>query len=89
MVSVALTRSPPRCAENTRVLDILQVTFPFFALVLCGYVAARWRMLPFEAISGLNTFVPFFALPCILFRFGAATPIRHRVDPAALVAYLL
>jgi predicted permease len=48
------------------VLSILAITFPFFALVLAGYLAARRRMLPFEAIGGLNTFVLFFALPCML-----------------------
>jgi malonate transporter and related proteins len=71
------------------VLDILLVTFPFFALVLAGYVAARRRMLPFDAISGLNSFVLYFALPCMLFRFGAGTPIRELLDPAALALYLL
>ena len=69
-------------------LDILQVTFPFFALVLCGYLAARRRMLPLEAIGGLNIFVLFFALPCMLFRFGAGTPIAQLFDPAALSVYL-
>ncbi|HZY16887.1 MAG TPA: AEC family transporter [Ramlibacter sp.] len=69
-------------------LDILQVTFPFFALVLCGYLAARRRLLPLEAIGGLNTFVLFFALPCMLYRFGAGTPIAQLFDPAALVVYL-
>ena len=43
-------------------LQVLLVTFPFFALVLAGYVAARRRMLPLEAIPGLNGFVLFFAL---------------------------
>ena len=70
-------------------LDILLVTFPFFALVLCGYAAARLRILPFEAISGLNTFVLYFALPCMLFRFGAGTPVGHLLDAAALGVYLL
>ncbi len=70
-------------------LDILLVTFPFFALVLCGYVAARRRMLPFDAIAGLNTFVLFFALPCMLFRFGAGTPIVQLLDGAAASVYLL
>jgi predicted permease len=70
------------------VLDILKVTFPFFALVLCGYVAARRRLLPLEAIGGLNTFVLFFALPCMLYRFGAGTPIAQLLDPAALAVYL-
>ncbi|TFY98349.1 AEC family transporter [Ramlibacter humi] len=69
-------------------LDILKVTFPFFALVLCGYVAARRRLLPLEAIGGLNTFVLFFALPCMLYRFGAGTPIAQLLDPAALLVYL-
>ena len=78
------------CAGPTirPVLDILRITFPFFALVLCGYVAARVRLLPLEAIGGLNTFVLFFALPCMLYRFGASTPIGQLLDPAAFAVYL-
>jgi malonate transporter len=71
------------------VLDILLVTFPFFALVLAGYVAARRRMLPLDAIGGLNTFVLFFALPCLLYRFGASTPVAQLLDPLAIVAWLV
>ena len=70
-------------------LDVLRITFPFFALVLCGYVAARRRMLPFEAIAGLNTFVLYFALPCLLYRFGASTPIAQLLDGAAIAVYLV
>lgn len=77
------------CRENTAVLAVLSVTFPFFALVLCGYAAARRRMLPMEAISGLNTFVLYFALPCLLFRFGSTTPITQLLDGAALLVYLV
>ena len=68
---------------------VLQVTFPFFALVLCGYLAARWRFLPLEAIPGLNGFVLFFALPCMLFRFGASTPIAQLLDATLFLSYLL
>jgi malonate transporter and related proteins len=71
------------------VLDILQVTFPFFALVLAGYLAARQRMLPLEAISGLNSFVLYFALPCMLFRFGSQTPIGQLLDASAVGVYLV
>ncbi len=53
------------------VLNTLAVTFPFFALVLCGYLATRWALLPQAAIPGLNVFVLYFALPCMLYRFGA------------------
>ncbi len=69
-------------------LDVLCVTFPFFALVLCGYLAARRQMLPFEAIPGLNGFVLYFALPCMLFRFGASTPIAQILDAGAFFMYL-
>ena len=68
-------------------LSVLAVTFPFFALVLAGYLAARKRMLPLEAIGGLNTFVLFFALPAMLYRFGASTPIGQLLDPLALLAW--
>lgn len=71
------------------VLQILLVTFPFFALVLCGYVAARRRMLPLEAIPGLNTFVLFFALPCMLYRFGSTTPLAQLLDAGVFMTYLL
>ena len=70
-------------------LDILLVTFPFFALVLAGYIAARKRMLPLDAIPGLNTFVLYFALPCMLYRFGAGTPVAQLLDAAAASVYLL
>jgi malonate transporter len=71
------------------VLSVLAITFPFFALVLAGYLAARHRLLPFEAIGGLNTFVLFFALPCMLYRFGASTPIAQLLDPVGLAVWLL
>ena len=71
------------------VLSVLLVTFPFFALVLCGYLAARVRLLPQPAIPGLNSFVLYFALPCMLYRFGASTPIAQLLDPAAAGVYLL
>jgi malonate transporter and related proteins len=71
------------------VLQILLITFPFFALVLCGYVAARRQLLPQAAIPGLNTFVLYFALPCMLYRFGASTPIAQLLNPSVFFVYLL
>jgi predicted permease len=70
-------------------LQIFSVTFPFFALVLCGYLAARRRLLPLEAIPGLNGFVLFFALPCLLYRFGASTPIAQLLDYTVFLIWLL
>jgi malonate transporter and related proteins len=74
--------------HNTEVLNVLQITFPFFALVLCGYIAARKGILPHAAIPGLNSFVLFFALPCMLFRFGASTPIAQLLDASVFGIYL-
>jgi malonate transporter and related proteins len=71
------------------VLQILLVTFPFFALVLAGYVAARQGYLPLAAIPGLNGFVLYFALPCMLYRFGSSTPIAQLLDGAVFGVYLL
>jgi hypothetical protein len=68
---------------------VLVVTLPFFALVLCGYLAAQRHVLPASAIPGLNAFVLFFALPCLLFRFGQGTPLLQLLNPAVLGVYLL
>jgi malonate transporter len=53
---------------------------------LCG--RAPWPA-ALAAIPGLNGFVLFFALPCMLYRFGASTPIAQLLDPAIALTYLL
>jgi len=68
---------------------ILAVTIPFFGLVLLGWVASRLRWLPTSAIPGLNAYVLFFALPCLLFRFGSSLPFERLADPAQLGVYLV
>ena len=66
---------------------IFAVTFPFFAVVLLGYAAAARQVMPETAIPGLSTFVLFFALPCMLFRFGASRPIAQLIDPGLIAIY--
>jgi predicted permease len=68
-------------------LAIFGVTFPFFAIVLLGYLAAARGVMPESAIPGLNTFVLFFALPCMLFRFGASRPFAQLIDPTLIGIY--
>ena len=70
-------------------IAVLNVTAPFFALVLCGYLAVRYRMLPENAVPALNTFVLYFALPCMLFRFAAASAFRDIVNVPVFLAYML
>ena len=66
---------------------ILAVTVPFFSLVLLGWLAAQRRILPESAIPGLNAYVLFFALPCLLFRFGSSLPLARLIDPLLIVIY--
>lgn len=68
--------------------SILSVTIPFFALVLCGYLAARLKLLPENAIPGLNIYVLFFALPCLLYRFGSSLPVAQVIDAWVIAVYL-
>lgn len=65
-------------------IEILSVTFPFFALIAIGYLAARTRALPATAVPGLNTFVLYFALTGMLFKLGQRTPTSDLLDPAVL-----
>nr|WP_311526561.1 AEC family transporter [uncultured Ralstonia sp.] len=68
---------------------ILGITFPFFSLVLCGYAAVRTRFVSTDAIPGLNVFVLYLALPAMLFRFAAETPIASLMDTGTALTYLL
>jgi malonate transporter and related proteins len=66
---------------------IFLVTLPFFALVLCGYLAALKGVLPEAAVPGLNAFVLFFALPSLLFRLGSSLSFAQLMDPVLLGIY--
>ena len=56
---------------------ILSVTLPFFALIFLGFVAARLRWVPTEAVPAFNGFLLYFAVPAMLFRFASNTPFRE------------
>jgi predicted permease len=58
--------------------SIFATTLPFFALVFTGWLAARQRWLPIEAVPGLNAFVLWFALPAMLLRLGLQLPLGER-----------
>ena len=53
----------------------------------CGYLAVQRSCLPESAIPGLNAFVLYFALPCMLFRFGASMPFAQLIDPVLIGVY--
>ncbi|RKJ96352.1 AEC family transporter [Alicycliphilus denitrificans] len=68
---------------------IFGVTFPFFALVLCGFLVTRQKWIGFDVIPGLNFFVLYLALPCMLYRFSAQTPLPQLLEPGTATVYLL
>jgi predicted permease len=45
-------------------------------------------VLPEAAIPGLNAFVLYFALPCLLLRFGMNTPVLQLLNPVVLGVYI-
>lgn len=76
--------------HTMRVLsDILSVTFPFFALVLCGYAVALRAWVADAAIPSLNFYVMYLALPAMLLRFAASTPIVSLLDPSIVLTHLI
>ena len=68
-------------------ISIFNVTIPFFALVLLGYVSARTGKLDGKAVGALNTFVLYFALPAMLFRFAAGSPFSSIANPPVFATY--
>lgn len=66
---------------------ILNVTLPFFALVLLGYVAAKKRWVPVESIPAFNGFLLYFSVPAMLFRFAAGTPFAQLADGRYFAAW--
>ncbi len=68
-------------------LQIFNVTLPFFALVLCGWIAAKAKHLPDQAVAALNGFILYFALPAMLFRFVANSPVSEVLNLQVFFVY--
>ncbi len=66
---------------------ILGVAIPFFAVLLCGMLASRLKLLDPKGLMGLNSFVFWFALPALLFHKVATTPFGRLADPWLYLAY--
>lgn len=66
---------------------VLNIALPFFALIFCGFAAGHFRILGEAAISGINSFVYYFALPALLFVKMSAIPLVELFDWRFVVAY--
>ena len=56
---------------------VLNVAFPVFGIILCGYTAGRMKFLGAASSKALNAFVYWFALPPLIFIGMAVTPVER------------
>lgn len=66
---------------------IIGVALPFFAVLLCGMLAARLKLIDAAGLIGLNAFVFWFALPALLLQKVATTPFERLADWTLYVAH--
>ena len=69
-------------------LPIFLKTLPFFAILGLGYFAAHRQFFSREATANLTSFVFYFALPAMIFRFAATLPLGDIFEGRAVLAYL-
>lgn len=72
----------------SRVFLVLTITLPVFALIFCGAAGQRFKLLPDNAVAGINAFVMYFALPCMLFRVVATAEVNEIFDWRFAGAYI-
>jgi len=68
---------------------VIDVVLPVFGLILCGFLAGRFRLLGEASSEALNRFVYWFALPALLFVSMARVPAREILNGPFIAAYLL
>ncbi|TPE46916.1 AEC family transporter [Maribrevibacterium harenarium] len=66
---------------------VLNITAPIFLLILFGFVAVRYGVLPKESLPGLSRFVLYLALPALVFTKVATMDIRAIVDFPFMASY--
>lgn len=67
---------------------VVDVALPVFAIMACGWLAGRFRLLGGEAAGALNTFVYWFALPPVLFLGMARNPLAEVLNAPFIAAFL-
>lgn len=60
--------------------EILGLVLPFFGVIFLGYVVARIRKLPLDALGWMNFFIIYVALPALFFQLLSKTPIEKLTE---------
>jgi predicted permease len=58
----------------------LGVVLPVFFIVLCGFLAGHYEIVPSTGAKSLNDYVYYFALPALLFLSLAKAPVERLAD---------
>lgn len=69
--------------------DTFLVALPFFLLIVLGFGACRIGWVAESSISGMNSFVLYFALPCMLYRFACQISLENLFNPTIFLLYTL
>lgn len=70
-------------------LSTLNVVLPVFALILAGWLARKLKILGENALSELNRFVVYLALPALLFDIIANASWKALAQPAFIFTFLI
>jgi len=57
--------------------EISSLVLPFFGLILLGFIAAKLRKLPEDALGWLNFFIIYISLPALFFKIIGKTPVEQ------------
>src|SRR5687767_12876210 len=58
-------------------IDVLNLSLPYFGLIFIGFVCGKARNLPETGLAWLNFFLLYVALPALFFRTLAKTPFEQ------------
>ena len=69
--------------------EILGLVLPFFGVIFLGYIVARIRKLPLDALGWMNFFIIYVALPCLFFQLLSKTPIEKLTEWRFIAASMI
>ncbi|MDQ8728902.1 AEC family transporter [Bradyrhizobium sp. LHD-71] len=58
-------------------IDVLNLSLPYFGLIFIGFACGKFRKLPETGLAWLNFFLLYIALPALFFRILAKTPFEE------------
>lgn len=68
-------------------MEVLNLIFPVFAVIVTGYLVARFKVLPATVAGGLVQFVYYIAIPALLFVIIAQQEIGQLLDGSFALAF--